>query len=492
MSTRLTAPHPEWAVKHRGPGTELKKIKGGYYLYGVKSIYDPVGKRSKKKSLGIIGHITEKEGLIPSDKGQLKAQLKEGSKPITRVVDREYGFSWFLFQHIQKEILPTLKEHFPGDWPLIIAMVYSRILFQAPLKNIPFCLSCSSLLDLLGMECPDEKDVSQLLRRIGSERHNMVKYMHTFAQKDDCVLVDATDIACNSSKISLSQKGYNSDMNFEPQVTLLYIYSAKQHKPLFFRLVAGNIRDVSILKNALVESGINNAVFISDKGFYSQANVTRLEELNMHYIIPLRRDNQAINYELIKDIETKATFFKFRNRYIFHVSYPVGAKQVCLFVDGRLKEDEKADYLNRITTLPEQYSIEKYKEKIQSMGTIALLHNGDQTEKPEDIYEQYKGRGEIEQFFDCYKNTIDAFVSHMQNEDALQGWMFINHVAMQVTYGLFESLKSKKLTKHHAIKDVILHLSQVRRVQINEKDFYISEINKLTKNILSKLKISIT
>jgi transposase len=492
MIKQSNSPHPAWAIMHRVPGTELKKIKGGYYLYGVKSVYDPQTKHSKKISLGIIGRITEKEGLIPSDKGQLKSRLTAGKPLINSVMDKEYGFSWFLFHHIQTKILPALQRYFPVDWSLIVSMVYCRILFQAPLKNIPFFLSCSSLLALLEIDCPEEREISQLLRKIGKERNNMVRYMHDFEEKDDCVLVDATDIACNSSNISLSQKGYNSDMNFEPQVTLLYIYSAKTHKPLFFRLVPGNIKDVTILKNALIESGIKNAVFISDKGFFSEANVIRLDELGMKYIIPLRRDNAAINYDLLKDIETKTCYFKFRKRYIFQVSYPYEGKQICIFMDGRLKEDEKTDYLNRITTLPEKYTVKKYQERIKAMGTIALLHNGSEIEKAEDIYEQYKGRGEIEQFFDCYKNTIDAYVSHMQNEDALHGWMFINHIAMQITYDLFEKLKNKKLTKHHSIKDVILHLSQVRRVQINNSEYYISEINKLTKNILSKLKISIT
>ncbi len=443
-------------------------------------------------SLGIIGRISEGEGLVRSEKSQLKAKLKDVSTVINKVVDKEYGFSFYLYQQVRTEIQPVLEQIFPDDWAMIIALAYCRILYQSPLKNIPFHLSCSSLLQLLSMDCPGETEVSQTLRKIGKQRSAMVQYMQRFTDNEDCVLVDATDIACNSSNIGLSQKGYNSDMNFEPQITLLYIYSARKHKPLFFRLVAGNIKDVSILKNALMESGINNAVFISDKGFYSEANLGRLDELQMKYIIPLRRDNKAINYALLDGIETKQSYFKFRTRYIFYTSHQHGNNQIYLFLDGRLKEDEKTDYLNRITTLPEKYTSRGYKEKIKTMGTIALLHNGSEMENPEEVYENYKSRGEIEQFFDCYKNTIDAYVSHMQNEDALHGWMFINHVAMQITYELFDQIKSKKLTKWHSIKDVILHLSQIRRIEINESKSFISEINKKTKNILSKLKISVT
>lgn len=485
------SPHPHWATAHRRPGTELKKIGEKYYLYGVKSTYDKAIKRARKVSLGIIGSITEKDGLIPSDKARLKQLFDHSIINITRIVDKEYGFSLYMNQQIQKEILPGLMRHFPDDFKMIIALAYCRIVYQAPLKNMPFHLDCSSLLQMLDIPCPTESTLSQTLRKIGALRRNAVAYMQEFAQPNDCVLVDATDISCNSNNIPLSQKGYNSDMNFEPQVTLLYIYSAKTHKPFFFRLVAGNIRDVSALKNALIESGLSQAVFISDKGFYSEANIVQLTKLKMNYIIPLRRDNKAIQYELLSDIETKTSYFKFRNRYIFYHSYSYNNKQICLFQDGKLKEEEKTDYLNRISSLPEKYSQKGYQEKIRSMGTIAMLHNTD-LKNAEDVYEHYKSRAEIEQFFDCYKNTIDAYVSHMQNEDALQGWMLINHVAMQITYDLFEQLKNKKLTKWHSIKDVIIHLSQIRQVQVNDKSSYISEINKATKNILAKLKIHIT
>ncbi len=67
--------HPQWAVKHRKPGTELKLIGGKYYLYGVTSVYDKTTKKSRKISLGIIGRITEEDGLIPSDKRILKENL---------------------------------------------------------------------------------------------------------------------------------------------------------------------------------------------------------------------------------------------------------------------------------------------------------------------------------------------------------------------------------------------------------------------------------
>ena len=62
MKEKLT--RPEWATQHRKSGTELKYIHGRYYLYGVKSQYDPPSKKAKKLSLGIIGSITKDDGLF--------------------------------------------------------------------------------------------------------------------------------------------------------------------------------------------------------------------------------------------------------------------------------------------------------------------------------------------------------------------------------------------------------------------------------------------
>ena len=53
--------HPQWALKHKKPGTELKLINGRYYLYEAKSVYDKTLKRSRKVSGSILGRITEEE-----------------------------------------------------------------------------------------------------------------------------------------------------------------------------------------------------------------------------------------------------------------------------------------------------------------------------------------------------------------------------------------------------------------------------------------------
>lgn len=56
--------HPQWALQHKKPGTELRLINGRYYLYQYKTVYDKDKKRPRKITGKLIGRITQKEGLI--------------------------------------------------------------------------------------------------------------------------------------------------------------------------------------------------------------------------------------------------------------------------------------------------------------------------------------------------------------------------------------------------------------------------------------------
>ena len=486
--------HPEWATQHRKPGTELKYIHGRYYLYGVKSQYDSVSKKAKKLSLGIIGSITQDDGLVLSPKAEMKKNINSGLSAISTVYSKEYGFSFWMNKYIKNSIQPQLERAFPNHFKLILLMVYCRIAYQSPIKNIPFHLSGSCLNEMLDAPIPTEKSISQGLREFGIMRTAMVTYMKAFVKPEDCILVDATDIACHSSKVSLAAKGYNSKMDFELQFTLLYVYSATNHSPYFFRLLPGNIREVSALKNTLEEAGITDTTFIADKGFYSENNINALEDKRLKYIIPLRRNNKQINYELLKDIDLKPTYFKYLKGFIFYQSYQNENKNnstINMYYDGKMKEQEKQDYLARIQTLPEKFTTDKYKSNLLSMGTISMLHNLE-NQSPEEIYLTYKSRAEIEQFFDCYKNTLSATATYMQNDDALQGWVFVNHIAMQIVYQIFLDLKTNKLNKKHSIADFVMHLANIKRTTINNEKNIVSEINATTKNILKALKISIT
>lgn len=72
--------HPEWVTKHKQPNTEIRCIRGRYYLYGRTTKRDPITKEAKKITLGQIGVITEEYGLIPTGMKR-KGRIPAGESP---------------------------------------------------------------------------------------------------------------------------------------------------------------------------------------------------------------------------------------------------------------------------------------------------------------------------------------------------------------------------------------------------------------------------
>jgi len=82
--------HPEWATKHKTKNTELRLIRGRYYLYKITSVWDPEKKRTKKVTLGSIGTITQEYGLIPKGMSKKRPPAK-GTSPL-KYASEESGF----------------------------------------------------------------------------------------------------------------------------------------------------------------------------------------------------------------------------------------------------------------------------------------------------------------------------------------------------------------------------------------------------------------
>jgi len=483
MAKVSKSPHAEWALKHKSKGTELRNIKGRYYLYSVTSKYDPALKRSRKVTGKLLGTITEGDGFVESEKRQLqKPQLN--SVDIDAICVRESGYTGFINSY-STDIIEKLKEYFPDDWKWILYMAYCRLVHHSPIKNMPFHISKSMLVEENTFTLND-RTFSNALRRIGIQRSAVASYLKSFIKPDDHVMVDMTNIFSASNKLYYAKEGYNSDMIFDKQFNLMYIYSAKLLQPVFYRLYAGNIREVTAFKMCLHESGLNDAVVIADKGFYSLANVATLNSEGIKFIMPVKRDNALIKYDLIQNARHR---FKYNDRYVWYATWEMNGMKVAGFRDDKLKVQEEKDYLDRTVSIPESYDEEGFYKRRHAFGTMTIVTNTSLT--ADQIYTTYKSRNTVEVMFDGLKTILAADSSYMQNEDGLQGWMFVNHIALQWYYIIYKMLHQAKLLNRYSVSDFIKHLYEIKKVKINSQWYPEPQI-KATKTLLEKLNISIT
>ena len=126
--------HPEWALKHKRKGTELRLIKGHYYLYEIKSKWNPEKKRAQKVTGKLLGKVTP-NGFVESKRRQYEKKLD--AMLSQSISTKSYGAVCFTFQQMN-ESLSSLQSHFPDIWREIVVLAYTRLVHQAPLKNVSF------------------------------------------------------------------------------------------------------------------------------------------------------------------------------------------------------------------------------------------------------------------------------------------------------------------------------------------------------------------
>lgn len=474
--------YPEWVEKQRRPGTNISCIRGKYYLYEVTSVWNKEKKRAQKKTGKYLGRITE-EGLIPPKK---ERNVIEEKAPAVR----EYGASSTICK-LGSDIYQNLKESFPNDADIIFCLAILRVIEKCPFKRAAFLYERSFLSEMFPNLPLSPASISNFLHEFGVKREQQVGFMKNYLSDSQYILFDGTNIISNSKEMDINRLGYNSHRQFDPQVNLMYAFSTDKQKPGYYRVLPGNIRDVTSFAFSVKELGIKNTVVIADKGFGSEKNFELLEQSELNYIIPLRRNNRHCDRtKLISG--NKADFdgyFLFNGRAVWYYEYMQDNKRYIMYLDETLKAKEERDYLQRLEANIENYSDHGFMEKQTHFGTIAFHTN--LKDSPKEIYILYKTRGQIEQTFDFLKNLLEQDHTYLQDKYAVESWAFINHISLLLVYELYAKLKAADLLSKFSVQDFIFHLKYILRIQTNNS-WVTGEISSKTQKLLDLIDIHIT
>jgi hypothetical protein len=391
---------PQWVLPFKEPHTEIKCIKNRFYKYEVSYQYDPARKRTIKKTGHILGSITESGGFIPSSKNT----LREENKKLPTVDIKTYGV-YALFENLLRDEIPSLLEVFGKERAeQLLTFAMFRWAYQSPIKRITqyqthdFCCEQWCANTLLS-----DKEMSAVLKSVGENRELVLRWMKGLlpdvaSMAEKFVMMDSTHVMSSSDNMAINVSGYNSSFDFGKQVRLRMMFSAELKKPVYYRLINGNITDISSMSLCVKEMGVQNVVFIADKGFYSEQNVKLLEDQQLKYVIPLRRNNQTIDYTPLSqpDFKKDLAYFVYQKRIIWYYRYEADGRRFVTFLDERLRVEEEQDYLQRIETQPELYTKDGYFEKLHRFGTLTITCNIQETDNAQRLYEIYKQRNEIE------------------------------------------------------------------------------------------------
>lgn len=483
---------PEWTEKFKEPRTEIKCIKGAYYKYEVRYQYNKLKKRTDKITVRLLGKLTEAEGFIPSDKDL----IREKAAQLPKVDIKTFGI-YYLFSNLLSEEIKSLSEVLrPDVLETLLSFSMMRWAYQSPIKRIANYHAHDFSSEHWSSSNMSDKKVSSALKFLGENREVLVSWMKSqlavgLSGQSKFVMMDSTHVINVSENIGINAKGYNPNHDFDKQIRLMYLFAAGLNKPVYYRLINGNITDISSMALCVKEMNVDQVVFIADKGFYSKNNIALMKEQKLHYIIPIHRNNKLIDFAPLQKPNFKEgikTYFAYQERIIWYYEYENEGQKMVTFLDERLRIKEETDYLLRVKTKPERYKEATFFKKMHGFGTLTIVYDLSETLSAKQLYETYKQRNEIEVLFDSYKNFLDADKTYMQDRYVLEGWLMANFIAMMAYYKLFARLKNAELLAKYAPKDIIEISKSIYQLKIRG-EWNRSEMTTKTKNLFEKIGI---
>lgn len=495
---KKTANHPQWALAQKKPGTELRCIRGKYYLYECSSFYDKELKKTRKKTGRYLGMITEDKGLVPPRRKQVeieneavshsveKGQIAVPEPKVGQV--KEYGLSAFISGHCT-DMIENLKQTMPRMWNRVLAMAYCRLRNQSPLKYIQEDFADSYLSQTLGTEGLSPRTLTDFMKNLGKSREEILAFMRKYAGAGGNVLFDGTDILSSSAKMDFPRMSKTKLGGFAEAVNVMMAFSISRMLPVYYRLLPGNVKDITSFLTSVDEFGDTSMTIIGDKGFFSKNNIAELDKRKLKYIIALRRSTSGLDYSKFDNHSSEGYFF-YAERLIKYCTQTIDDHSVYLYYDAKHAAEEETDYLRRVDDgKHERYTMETYALKAPRFGTLAVMVSDGVSAK--DAFDNYKSRCEVEQEIDVLKTDLDALTSYMQDNDRLEGWMFVNFIALHIFYMLRKQIVENNLTSKMSTREAIRILCRQRIVRL-DKEWKKAEASAKDKAMLEALGVSIT
>ena len=472
---------PENIRKMKPRGTMVKKIKGHYYVYGMKCIKDEKTGKWKTKILGIMGKITEKDGYIPN---------KDDPS------FHEFG-TYYLFESCAKEIRELFFQAFGKNddarriW--ICGMIYAVNGFRPICRISHIFLTSYYWINQSGIKL-GETAVCNMLENLGRRDDEAKAFQELLTAITTEVAIDGHVIPRYSALDGMTEFGYKHKKLGCEQVNLLTAFDTINCRPVAMRMFDGSKNDKASVKELIDDVLIEKCLYLMDRGFQCDEVKQKIASVHGTYIMPVCSLTNSYK-EAMKRGPGLLKAFTYTHREGIHteedlVEYRIASEssgtRVIYYRNMKQAMEQKNSYLKCIKNKVEGYTDEGLEKAEMSFGVIVLetTHSG----QPEDIYSLYKRRWRIETFYDYLKHQMDFNALGVQDWAKLQGLSFMMMLASLIRGACQLRLKDNKLNM--SMPDVLSISSSVKLIRRSDK-WFIEVASKKERELFKSLNVSL-
>jgi transposase len=281
------------------PEAKTQTIRGIRYVFIPKPFWNKAKKYGDNKRV-YIGKYDREGNYIPYPESHRQRnkqpEINSSVNVITPARNYYYGATYLLDEITRKiGIGEDLQVCFPEDHSKLLSLAYYLVLeSDSPMYRydawarrhlLPFQESITSQLS------------SRLLSNI-SEAGKLEFFKRQCKRRleTEYLAYDTTSISSTSEFINSAKYGVNKDKDNLPQVNLALLFGEKSLLPVYYRIIPGNISDVSTIDKLTKDIKfleIKNLKLILDRAFYSEKNMDILFKGDYDFILSMK---QNINF----------------------------------------------------------------------------------------------------------------------------------------------------------------------------------------------------
>jgi transposase len=304
------------------------------------------------------------------------------------------------------------------------------------------------------------------------------------------IVIDST--GATNLNIDLAKlNNHNGVINNE--IRLMYVIDREKKVPIYYRVIADNIIDVTTLQNTINELkalNIDVKYSVLDAGYYSEDNINFLYSNNINFLTRMV-PSHVIAKDLISkhfdEVNHAKNLVRHNNRFLFVKKIPFKLfdyKAFAYISIDYTRQFNECETLFKNTYGTKNFNPDQIELERKTLATFILLSSIDL-----DIFEvipYYSSRNYIEQIFDVEKIDTLLLPLRVHSIEALMGYILINFLT-EISYF---AINQEFINTTYGAKNALYELSCLYSKVLNNQ-IHTYEPNEKMKELLKILKIDI-
>ena len=324
--------------------------------------------------------------------------------------------------------------------------------------------------------------VSDFLYDLGRTCSRITKFMQIRTGKvsaDHRLAVDGTLKSDESKVNTFSDYSRKALKKGTKDISVIFAYDVDTGEPVCSKAYPGNQVVISVLEDVIRTNKVDRGIIVADKGFsYSAARKAFNERPDLHFLIPIKRDAEAIDKYKMYDYNSTLKEYPgltCRKERMFDGKY------LYSYHDARMASEEEVTW----TKNNDDYDPLELNTLRKKFGSIVFISDVDM-----DLltaYKAYEERWDLEVMFMFYKDILKFDQTRVHEDCSVIGTEFINFLSILMVCRMRKIFGGVDRLKGVPFNTVIKKLRRVSKIMGPDGQWAVRKITDKEQTLMTEL-----